>query len=144
MVYKWNPKQPDKEVVTSDQLVYIISYQGLCAHNESPYLEFQFTGTSFMSMAAKSSDLVDKAAEASLQVDGQVEQPAQGGADIWETEEEDSSPPHLLMWSPTQRPLSVCPCMKYCLEIKVTLTEELGDMPPPSHSWTAPLVEDML
>ena len=34
--------------------------------------------------------------------------------------------------------------MKYCLEICVTLTEELGAIPPPSHSWTAPLVEEML
>ena len=34
--------------------------------------------------------------------------------------------------------------MKYCLEIHVTLTEELGAVPPPSHSWTAPLMEDML
>ena len=34
--------------------------------------------------------------------------------------------------------------MKYCLEIHVTLTEELGAVPPPSHSWMAPLMEDML
>ena len=34
--------------------------------------------------------------------------------------------------------------MKYCLEIQVTLTEELGAIPPPSPSWMAPLVEDML
>ena len=26
----------------------------------------------------------------------------------------------------------------------MTLTEELGDVPPPSHSWMAPVVEDML
>ena len=26
----------------------------------------------------------------------------------------------------------------------MTLTDELGDMPPPCHSWMAPLVEDML
>ena len=26
----------------------------------------------------------------------------------------------------------------------MTLTEELGAVPPPSHSWTTPLVEDML
>ena len=26
----------------------------------------------------------------------------------------------------------------------MTLTEELGAVPPPSHSWTAPLMEDML
>ena len=34
--------------------------------------------------------------------------------------------------------------MKHCLEIQVTLTKELGAIPPPSHSWMAPLVEDML
>ena len=34
--------------------------------------------------------------------------------------------------------------MKYCLEIQVILTEELGAIPPPSYSWMAPLVEDML
>ena len=26
----------------------------------------------------------------------------------------------------------------------MTLTDELGDMPPPSHAWMAPVVEDML
>ena len=41
-------------------MVYMISCQGLCAHNELPYPELQFTATNFMSMAAKSSDLVDK------------------------------------------------------------------------------------
>ena len=34
--------------------------------------------------------------------------------------------------------------MIHCLEIQVTLTEELVEVPPPSHSWMAPLVEDML
>ena len=34
--------------------------------------------------------------------------------------------------------------MKHYLEIQVTLTEELGDVPPPPHAWTAPVVEDML
>ena len=47
-----------------------------------------------MSMAAKSSDLVDKMSEANLQVDGQAEKPAQGVVDLWEMEEEDSSPLH--------------------------------------------------
>ena len=45
-----------------------------------------------MSMAAKSSDLVDKMSEANLQADGQMEKPAQGVVELWETEEEDSSP----------------------------------------------------
>ena len=26
----------------------------------------------------------------------------------------------------------------------MTLTEELGDVPPPPHAWTTPVVEDML
>ena len=78
MEYKQSPKQHEKEVVTSNQVVYIISCQGLCTHNEWPYPEFQFTATNFMSMAAKSSDLVDKMSEANLQADGQVEVPTQG------------------------------------------------------------------
>ena len=56
-------------------------------------------------MAAKLSDLVDKISEANLQTHGPVEKPTQGAADLWEMEEEDSSPLHSLMWSPTQRPL---------------------------------------
>ena len=34
VAYKWIPEQHDKEVVTSDQVVYIISCQGHCTHNE--------------------------------------------------------------------------------------------------------------
>ena len=92
VAYKWIPEQCDKEAVTSDQVFYIISCQGLCIHNEWLYLEFQFTATNFMSMTAKLSDLSDKMSEANFQADGQVEKPAQGAADQWETEEEDSSP----------------------------------------------------
>ena len=97
-----------------------------------------------MSMAAKWSDLVDKTSGANLQVDGHMEVPTQSAKDLWEPEEEDSSPSHSLSWSPARRPLSSHPNTKYCLEIQVTLTEELGAIPPPSHSWMAPLVEDML
>ena len=133
------------EAVTSDQVVYIVSCQGLYTHNEWLYPEFQFTATNFVSMAAKLSNLVDKTSEANLQVDGQAEKPAPGVADLWETEEEDdSSTLHSPMWSPVQRlPLSHLNT-KHCLEIWVTLTDELGDVPPPSHSWMALLVENML
>ena len=93
-----------------------------------------------MSMATKLSDLAEEMSVASLQ----VEEPTQGAKDLWESEEDDSSPSHLPLWSPARRPPSGHPNMKYCLEIQVTLTEELGSIPPPSHSWMAPLVEDML
>ena len=97
-----------------------------------------------MSMVAKSSDLVDKMPGAHLQADGQTEVPTQGAKDLQGSEEADSSPSHLPSWSPAWRPLPGHPNARYCLEIQVTLTEELGAIPPPSHSWMAPLVEDML
>ena len=85
-------------------------------------------------MAAKLSNLVDKMPGANLQVDCHVEVPTQGAKDLQELEEEDSSPSCLPSLSPAQRPPSSCPSTKYCLEIRVTLTEELGAIPPPSHS----------
>ena len=82
--------------------------------------------------------------EANLQADGLMEEPAQRAADWQETEEEDSSPPNSPPWSPVQRLPMGCLSTNYCLSIQVTLTDELGDVLPPSHTWTAPVVEDML
>ena len=70
-----------------------------------------------MSMAAKSSNLVDKMSGANLQVDGHAKVPIQSAKDLWEPEEEDRSPSCSPSWSPALRPLSGCPNMKYCLEI---------------------------
>ena len=100
--------------------------------------------TDFVLIAAKMSDRSDNMSEAYLQADGLVEKPAQGAADQQEMEEEDSSPHNLQTWSPVQRPPTGHLNMNYCLEIRVTLTDELGDIPPPLHAWTAPVVEDML
>ena len=97
-----------------------------------------------MSMAAKTSDRGDNMTEANLQAEGLVEEPAQRGVDWWEMEEEDSSPHNLPMWSPVQRPSTGHLNTNYCLSIQVTLTDELGDVLPPSHAWMAPMVEDML
>ena len=73
-----------------------------------------------------------------------MEKPAQGAADWWEMEEEDSSPHNMPMWSPVQRLPTGRLNTNYFLEIQVTLTHELGDTPPPWYAWTAPVVEDML
>ena len=71
--------------------------------------------------------------------------PPQSAKDLWEPEALDSSPSPSPSWSPARRlPLSSCPNTRHCLEIHVTLTEELGAVSPPSHSWMAPLMEDML
>ena len=96
-----------------------------------------------MSMAAKSSNLVDEMSGVNLQMEGHVDMPSQSAKDLQELEALDSSPP-LAVLVPGRRLPSSCPNMKYCLEICVTLMEELGAVPPPSHSWTAPLMEDML
>ena len=97
-----------------------------------------------MSMAVKSSDLVDETSGANLQMEGHMNVLTQSAKDLWEPEALANSPSHSPSWSLAQRLLSSCPNMKYCLEMHVTLMEELGAVPPPSHSWMAPLVEDML
>ena len=97
-----------------------------------------------MSMDAKLSNLVDKTSGANLQMEGHVDVTSQRTKDLWESEAFGSSPSHLPSWSLARRPPSSCPNMKHCLEIHVTLTEELGAVPLHSHCWMAPLVEDML
>ena len=98
-----------------------------------------------MSMAAKSSDLVEEMSGANLQMEGYADIPPQSAKDLQESEASDSSPSCSPSWSVARRPSSShTNTKKHCLEICVTLTEELGAVPPPSHSWTAPLMEDML
>ena len=97
-----------------------------------------------MSMAAKSSDLVDETSGVDLQMEGHVDVPPQSAKDLHGPEASDSSPSHSPSWSLAWRPLSIHLNTKHCLEICVTLTEELGAIPPPSHCWMAPLMEDML
>ena len=131
-------------MANSGQVVCFISSQGLCAKIGWLNPEFQFTATDFMSMAAKSRDLVDKTSGATLQMEGHVDMLSQSAKDQWELEAFGSSPYHLPSWSLARRPPSSCPNAKHCLEICLTLTEELGAEPPPSHSGLAPLMEDML
>ena len=97
-----------------------------------------------MSMAAKSRDLVDETSGAHLQMEGHEDVPAQSAKDLWEPEALDSPPSQLPSWSPAQRLPSSYPNTKYCLDICVTLMEELGAIPLPSHSWMALLVKVML
>ena len=90
------------------------------------------------------SDLGNRTSGANLQMEGHADVPPQSAKDLWESEALGSSPSHSPSSSPARRLLSSCPNIRHCLEIHVTLTEELGAVPPPSHSWMAPLVEDML
>ena len=85
-----------------------------------------------------------KTSGVNLQIEGHADLPPQSAKDLWEPEASDGSPSHLPSWSPVRRPLSSHPNTKHCLEICVTLKEELGAVPPPSNSWTVPLMEDIL
>ena len=82
--------------------------------------------------------------EANLQMDSLEERPAQKAADHCGTEEEDSSPHNSLMWSPVPRLPTGHLSMNYCLSIRETLGDELGEMLQPPHTWMVPVVEDML
>ena len=95
-------------------------------------------------MAAKSSDLEDQMSGANLQVKGHVGMPSQSEKDPEEMGASGSSPSHLPSWSPARRPLPSHPNTRHCLGIYVTLTKEKGAVPPLPHTWTVPLVEDML
>ena len=95
-------------------------------------------------MAANTSDRGDNMTEANLQADGLVEEPSQRAADLRGMEEEDSSSHNSMTWSPVQRLPTGRFNMNYCLSMQATLTDELGDVPPPLHAWTTPVIEDML
>ena len=79
-----------------------------------------------MSMAAKLSNLVNRMSGADLHMEGHVDVPSQSAKDLQDLEALSSSPSHLPSWSLARRLLSSHPNMKLCLEIHVTLTEELG------------------
>ena len=95
-------------------------------------------------MPAKLSGLVDKTSGGNLQMVGHAAMPSQSAKDLQESEAMGSSPSHSPSWSSARRLLSSHPNTTHCLEIYVTLTEQLGAVLPASHSWTSPLVEDML
>ena len=69
---------------------------------------------------------------------------SQGAKDLGESGASGSSPSHSTSWFSARKLLLSHPNTKHCLEICVTLTKELGAVPLPSHTWTAPLVEGML
>ena len=82
-------------------------------------------------MAAKLSDLADGTSGANLQMEGHMHVTSQSAEDQWESEALGSSPSHSPSWSPARRLLSGHPNTRYCLEIHVTLTKELGAVSHP-------------
>ena len=123
---------------------FFIYCQGFCAWFVWLDPEFQFMATKIMSMATRCSDLEDWRSGANLQTEGHMGMESQHWQGPEGTGALGSSPSHLPSWSPARGLPPNHPNTRYCLGIYVTLTEETGAVPPSSHTWTAPLVEDML
>ena len=67
-------------------------------------------------------------------MEGHADVPSQRAKDPREFGALGSSPSHSPSWSPAMRLPSNCPNVTHCLDIHVTLTEELGAVPLPSHA----------
>ena len=90
--------------------------------------------TTIMSMATRSSNLEDRMSGANLQTEGHMDVQFQSPKGPEETGALGSSPSHLPSWSPARRLPPSHPNTRSCLGIYVTLTEETGAVPPPSHT----------
>ena len=95
-------------------------------------------------MATRSSDLEDQVSGAKLQMEGHADMPSQSQKDPEEMGVLGSSPSHSPSWSPARRQPPSHPNTRHCLGIHVTLTKEIGAVPPLPQAWTATLVEDIL
>ena len=121
-------------MVNSNQVVCFISCQGLCTHIEWLYLKFQFRATNFMSMAAKLSDLLDETSGVNLQMEGHTDMCHIRVQRTYGSQKDQTVLSPTCCLGPQPRGcLSRHPNTKHCLEIHMTLTEELGAIPPPSH-----------
>ena len=117
---------------------------GLCAQIVWTNLEFQFMATVFMSMAAKLSDLDDQKSRVNIWTEGHTLTPPSSQNDLEETETSGSAPSQLPSQSWVRKPMPDCPETWYCLGIELALTKEVGAAQPPSHTWQAPVIEDMV
>ena len=100
--------------------------------------------TMIMSMATRSSDLKDWMSGTNPQTESHTDGSSQGQKNPKEMGALGISPSHLPSWSLARRPPPSHPNTRYCLGTHVTLTEEIGAVPPPCHTWTLPLVDYML
>ena len=100
--------------------------------------------TVFMSMAARLSGLDDLKAEIKIQTEGHTLTPTSDQNGLEDPEAFGSFPSHLPSRSLARNPTSDWPETQYYLEIQVMSTEDDKAIPPPTHTWQAPIVKDMV
>ena len=86
--------------------------------------------TTITTMATKSSNLEDQTSGANLQTEGHVGRPSKSQNDPEEMGALGSSPSHSPSWSLARRLSPSHPNTRHCLGVRMTLTEELGAVPP--------------
>ena len=96
----------------------------------------------FVSMATRMSDLDEQKPGTNVKKEGHTLMPLSGQNSPEDPEVFGSTP----SWSPSQSPVRKpnCPKTQYCLEIQVISTKDERAAPYPSHTWQAPIVEDMV
>ena len=100
--------------------------------------------TVFMSMAARSSDLDNLNPEVKIQIEGHSLTPTSGQNGPEDQDAFRRTPACSPSQSPARKPAPDWPETWYCLGIQVVSTEDDKAIPPLSHTWQAPIVEDIV
>ena len=95
-------------------------------------------------MATRLSDLDDLKPEIKIQTEDHTLTPTSGQNGPEDPYAFGSTPSHSPSQSPARKPTPDWPETQYCLEIQVISTEDDKAIPPPSHAWQVPIVEDMV
>ena len=106
------------------------------------HLEFQFTATVFVSMATRLSNLDEQKPGTSIQKEVHTLTTPCGWNGPEDPEVFGSTPSQSSSQSLVRKP--DCHETWYCLEIHVVSTKDERAVPPPSHTWQAPIAEDMV
>ena len=126
--------------VTTSPVISSFSCMGLCTQAEWTYVEFQFTATVYMSMAARLSNLDDQKPGINIQTESHTLTPPSG----WNGPEDSDAFGSTPSWCLARKPTPDQSETWYCLEIQVISTEDERAIPPPPHTWQALIMEDMV
>ena len=144
VAYKWSPNHCGKDMVIANQVFFFHFLQGPLCPICVTWSGFSVHGHYYHINGHQIQQLRRQDIWANLQMEGHVGMPSKSQKYPEEMGVLGSSPSHLPSWSPTRRLLPSHPNTRHCLGIHMTLTEEIGTVPPLPHTWTAPLVEYML
>ena len=137
-----SPTHCGKDTVMASPLVFLIFLHGPLHPTVWTHLQFQLTATVFVSMAARLSSLDDQKCGTNIQEEGHTLTPTSDWNGPEDPEAFGSAPSQSPSQSVGRKPN--CHETQYCLEIQVISTKDERAVPPPSHAWQVPIVDDMV